>query len=162
MAESHIVKTVQPGSEPPEWTDRFIQKVVRCWKSPGGATCLMGKSGSEVQVYVTPSVREIVGGKRDGSKIFPPYSFNMRRFATLFNSKPDIYFYSGVKDGMPPHVRMIGDIDDNRVVVHILPIPPEEQDAVEIAYDEGPKKGTVEGRPPNLKAADDEESQTEE
>lgn len=75
------------------------------------------------RVTFFPSLREHVGGRRDGKKTYENFFIEIKNLMRVFDRKPSIQYDSGIK-GVPPFMHLRGKIDGETFVVLIMPKPP--------------------------------------
>jgi hypothetical protein len=133
------------------WAKKIDEALSVAWQSPGGVSVESwdDDKNNSWTIILTPVSREMVGGEQDGMVYYPPFSCNINKFIrAVFDKPPKIAFRAAGEENTVPHIAMRGKIDGNLCQISILGSPIPNRPAVEVAYNIGPKKGTVERRPP--------------
>jgi hypothetical protein len=144
--------------EAPDCTKKIARYLRKSWKSPGGVTLMISECDEGHWHFICcPSLREFVGGKRDGARIYPRFALNIGRFVAVFDNNPKVIFDSA-QDGNSC-IMFVGDVDGINAHVAIFAGPVVGQPPAELDHKQGPKKGTIE--PNNFPREDSDAADSE-
>jgi hypothetical protein len=141
---------------PQEFIDRINQALDISWKSAGGISINLKACGDHWHIMICPAIREVLGGKDDGARLFTRYSLNITKFLTVFDkgTKKKVEFDSD-KFGFPCFYAK-GEVAGHQVDFSFLGDPPAGQQPAEIIHAVGPKKDQIEMIPDRMPPLDED------
>lgn len=126
----------------PEWTRNLIAAIKSCWKHQGeGEQLKVHVSFSKQQriwrVFLSPFLKEVVGGENDGEKYWTPFVFEAGDFSKL--PRVEIHNFAvasrcGRSALTEPRMMMVGKYRGHRVFIQILLEPQPADDESEIPF----------------------------
>lgn len=131
---------------PHDLIQRIEQGMAAAWKSPGGMVVDANECtecADHWHIMICPAVREIMGGKHDGTQQYARFVVNINKIMRIFDKRPRVYFDTAQGESVP-HIVAVGTINGHKCDLSVMCCPPCNMTPVERAYVEGPKKGTVE------------------
>lgn len=131
---------------PPELAERIENAMEIAWKSPGGMALDANKCQDcegHWHIMICPVVREVMGGKHDGSQQYARFIVNINKFIRMFDKRPKIFFDTAQGESVP-HIIAVGIIGGYKCDVSLMCCPPTNMLPIERVYAAGPKKGTIE------------------
>lgn len=147
---------VDNDCEHPPWVEEVVQKLAKCWKSPGGITVMVNKcEENHWHLVCAPSLRAIVGGANDGGEIFARFRLSVSKVVRIFDKTPKVFFDTAMENARP-FVIFIGQINEEEVQLAVVSGPVLGQPVTELAHTIGEKKGKVEPRLPRQEDSDDD------